>query len=411
MKLTRRDFLKKSGALIACLSFGGTLFATEKGRALLTGHAKFKYHSKSPVLVVVQLSGGNDGINTVIPYGAGAYYDNRPSLGYEPKEVLAINNQLGLHPSLSQMHNYYRDGDLAIIQGVGYSKPDYSHFRSMDIWQTALPEEFSDSGWLGRYIATSMPKMPLPAIQIRGYSQKAFNAPGINIPSIETLEHFYPFTSHNFENDRLRMTEVLKRIYQKQPQKETLRVSAAYATAAFQSVEIIHAMVSSYSSKVTYPETGFANDLQLAAKLIAAKSDTRIYYIELAGFDDHANEREQHARTLDHLDKGLHAFYSDLKDLGLQNDVVTLVFSEFGRRLKENGSGGTDHGTAAPVFVLGGQVKGGLYGSYPSLTSLTGGDLKYEVDFRSVYFTLIEDWLRGDAKEVLGRRFENLGFV
>ncbi|SDN32080.1 Tat (twin-arginine translocation) pathway signal sequence [Paenibacillus sp. yr247] len=411
MKLTRRDFLKKSTALIATLSFGGTMLATEKGRALLSGHAEFKHRVKSPVLVVVQLSGGNDGINTVIPYAAGAYYDTRPTLGYKQNEVLALNNELGLHPSLSHMQQFYRDGNLAIIQGVGYPKPDRSHFRSMDIWQTAKPEELSDSGWLARYILTSMPKHPLPAIQIGGLIQKAFNAPRINIPAIESLEQFYAFTSKTSANDKERMTLELKKIYQNQPKQEMLRVSAKYASAAFQSVESIHSLLSSYKSQLTYPQSGFASDLQLVAKLIAAKAGTRIYYTDMGGFDDHANERKQHANKLKQLDEGLYAFYSDLKDQGLHHDVVTLVFSEFGRRLKENGSGGTDHGTAAPVLVLGGQVKGGLFGAYPSLTNLDYGDLKYEVDFRSVYYTLIEGWLRGDAKTVLGGKFEKLGFV
>ncbi|MDF2651154.1 MAG: hypothetical protein K0Q73_6959 [Paenibacillus sp.] len=411
MKLTRRDFLKKSTALIATLSFGGTLLATEKGRALLSGHAEFKHRVKSPVLVVVQLSGGNDGINTVIPYGAGAYYDTRPTLGYKQNEVLTLNNELGLHPSLPHMQQYYHEGNLAIIQGVGYPKPDRSHFRSMDIWQTAKPEELSDSGWLGRYILSSMPKQPLPAVQIGGLVQKAFIASNINVPSIQSLEQFYAFNPKTPINDKERMTLALKGIYQKQPKQEQLRVSAQHALAAFQSVESIQSMVSGYKSQLQYPKSGFARDLQLVAKLIAAKSGTRIYYTNMGGFDDHANEKQQHIKTLKQLDEGLHAFYTDLKDQGLQQEVVTLVFSEFGRRLKENGSGGTDHGTAAPVLVLGGQVKGGLFGAYPSLTNLDQGDLKYEVDFRSIYYTLVDDWLRGDAKSVLGGTYEKLGFV
>ncbi|MFC5446761.1 DUF1501 domain-containing protein [Paenibacillus aestuarii] len=411
MRMTRRDFLKLSAGVIATLSFGGTLLATEKGRDILRGEADFKYRRRTPVLVVVQLSGGNDGLNTVIPYGSGAYYDARPGLALQQHEVLALNETVGLHPALAHLQQYYEQGKLAIIQGAGYPQPDYSHFRSMEIWQTAKPEELHASGWLGRYIQSSLPEHQLPAVQIGGFTNKAFSAPGINVPSIESLGSFYALSSQIPANDHKRMTSALMKIYQDKPEHEWLRISATQALAAFQSMESVQSMVSAYKSGVSYPKGSLASRLQLIAKLAAAKSGTRVYYVELGGFDDHANEKEQHAGTLRELDEALHAFYTDLQAQRLHRDVVTMVFSEFGRRLKENGSGGTDHGTAAPVFVLGGEVKGGLYGEYPSLAKLIHGDLKYEVDFRSVYYTLIEDWLGGDATSTLGGSFEKLRFI
>lgn len=410
-KLTRREFLIKGTALIAGLSFGGTILSTEKGRALLTGHAGF-FRRRTPVLVVVQLSGGNDGLNTVIPYGSGSYYDARPTIGYHQNEVLSLNQEIGLHPALTELQKLYQSGQLAIVQGVGYPKPDHSHFRSMDIWQTAEPDKLVESGWLGRYIlSSSLHKQPLPAIQIGGIVNKSFLASGFNVPVIQSIEQFYTFNPKLPVGDKALMKQALEAIYHKKPDREQLRVVTESALAAFHNVEAIQSMTSSYTGKAAYPNTPFARDLQLTAKLISGKAGTRVFYAQLGGFDDHAQEKQQHAKTLQQLDSGLGAFFRDLRANGLHEDVVVMVFSEFGRRLKENGSGGTDHGTAAPVLVMGKPVKGGLYGAYPSLTSLDHGDLKYEVDFRSVYYTLIEDWLQGDAKATLGRTYEKLGFV
>jgi uncharacterized protein (DUF1501 family) len=213
------------------------------------------------------------------------------------------------------------------------------------------------------------------------------------------------------QQEKNRIAKAFMEMYDPQRQLTQIQVACRRGTYAYRSVEAIQSLSSAYQSKVEYPNSPFAKDLQLVSKLLAGSSGTRVFYTQLGGFDDHANEKEQHARVLKELDGGLGAFYKDLEAQGLQDRVVTIVFSEFGRRVRENGSGGTDHGTAAPVIVIGGQVKGGLYGAYPSLTNLDNGDLKYEVDFRSVYYTLVKDWLKGDARAVLGKSYEKLTFL
>jgi len=211
--------------------------------------------------------------------------------------------------------------------------------------------------------------------------------------------------------EKNRILRAFQDMYQADGQLEQLRVTSARGRDAYQSVEAIHALSANYVNKIEYPNSGFARDLQLVSKLLAGGAGTRVFQVQLGGFDDHADEKEQHARVLKQLDEGLTAFYKDMETQGIQDRVAVMIFSEFGRRVRENGSGGTDHGTAAPMFVLGGSVKGGLYGGYPSLTQLDNGDLKYEVDFRTVYGTLIDKWLKGDAAGVLGKSYEKLTFI
>lgn len=424
--MTRRELLIKGTALFATLGLGVPLFLNQQGHALITDAALADQADstgaasgtglavKSPVLVVVQLSGGNDGMNTVIPYGLGGYFDARPTLKVTEDEVLALNGQIGLHPSLVGLHEMYKNGKLAVIQGVGYPNPDRSHFRSMDIWETAVPEKLSHSGWLGRYVQSSLGTVrnPLKAVQVGNNASKVFNGDQVNVPVIQTMETFNFLDPKTPVADQNRIAKAFLDMYDPERQGEQLKVTCQRGIDAYNSVEAIHSLSPDYQNKVEYPKGNFAKDLQLVAKMLAGKSGTRVFYVQLGGFDDHAQEKEQHASLLKELDLGLQAFYQDLEAQDLESEVVTMAFSEFGRRVKENGSGGTDHGTAAPVFVLGGNVKGGLYGVYPSLTDLDrNGDLKYEVDFRSVYYTLMDGWLKGDAVGVLGKSYEKLQFI
>ncbi|TVY01089.1 DUF1501 domain-containing protein [Paenibacillus cremeus] len=411
MKLTRRDFLIKGTALLATLGLGGPMIFAENGSLLSTQPANAA-DPDSPVLVVIQLSGGNDGINTIIPYGMGGYFDARPTLKITDSQVLTINDQLGFHPSLTQMHDLFGKGKLAVVQGVGYPKPDHSHFRSMEIWQTAEPEKLIRSGWLGRYAETlGQSSNPLNLLQIGNSANKAFNSEKVNVPVIQTLDTFNFLDPKTPKADQNRIAKAFLDMYDPERQGTVIQVTASRGKEAYESVEAVHSLTNTYQMKVEYPKTGIARDLQLVAKLLAGNSGTRVFYLQLGGFDDHVNEKDLHAKLLKQLDEALGTFYSDLEAQGLQDRVVTMAFSEFGRRVKENGNGGTDHGTAGPVFVLGGKVKGGLYGVMPSLTSLDNGDLKYEVDFRSVYSTLLDRWMKGDAQTVMGKSYENLGFI
>jgi uncharacterized protein (DUF1501 family) len=413
MSLTRRDFLIKGTALLATLGIGGPLLLADKRNSVFANNEERMPDVDSPVLVVVQLSGGNDGINTLIPYGLGGYYDARPTLNYKQSEVLTLNNQVGLHPNLVGLHEQYNNGKLAIIQGVGYPNPDHSHFRSMEIWQTAEPDKWIRNGWLARYLETSLSKNnnPLKAIQIGNSSNIAFNSDKISVPVIQTIESYNLIDPKTPILDKNRIAKTFMDMYGMKDQVESLKVTSQRGAEAYQSVEAIHALSSDYQKKVEYPNTSFAKDLQIISKLLAGKSGTRIFYVQIGGFDDHFDEKNVHAKVLKQLDEGLSAFHKDLEAQGLQDRVVSMVFSEFGRRVKENGSGGTDHGTAAPMLVMGGRVKGGLYGAYPSLTRLDNDDLKYEVDFRSVYYTLVDSWLKGDAAGVLGKSYEKLAFI
>ncbi|KEQ23992.1 DUF1501 domain-containing protein [Paenibacillus tyrfis] len=413
MKLTRRDFLIKGTALLATLGLGGPMIFAENGSLLRSQEADHG-GSDSSALVVIQLSGGNDGLNTLIPYGMGGYFDARPTLGLTQGEVLTIDNQVGLHPSLTRLHALYQRGKLAIVQGVGYPKPDHSHFRSMEIWQTAEPEKMGRTGWLGRYAATSLSRNgnPLKALQIgSGAGGLAFQAERVNVPVIQSLETYSFLDPKMPKTEQNRLAKAFLDMYDPKRQGTVIRVTCERGRDAYDSVDAVHQLGGGYQAKVEYPKSAIARDLQLVVKMLAGKSGTRVFYLQLGGFDDHVEEKELHARLLKQLDEALGAFYEDLEAQGLENRVATMAFSEFGRRVKENGNGGTDHGTAAPVFVLGGKIKGGLYGVMPSLTNLDNGDLKYQVDFRSVYYTVIDQWLKGDAAGVLGKTYERLGFV
>ncbi|TXK85604.1 DUF1501 domain-containing protein [Paenibacillus sp. N3.4] len=411
MKLSRRDFLVKGTALFATLGLGGGLLFSPEGKSIFANG--IEEDVEEPVLVVVQLSGGNDGINTLIPYGQGIYYDARPTLAYQQKDVLSLDNQVGLHPSLAGLAGLYKLGKLAVVQGVGYPEPDHSHFRSMEIWQTAEPEKISRSGWIARYAESSLQKSsnPLKAVQIGGSGSKAFASEKLSFPVIQSLETYQLFDPKTAMLDKNRLNKAFLDMYGASSQMEQLRVISGRGNDAYRSVEAIQALTATYANKIEYPKSNFAKDLQLVSKLLAGKSGTRVFNVQVGGFDDHADEKVQHAKVLTQVDEGLTAFYKDLEAQGLQDRVVVMMFSEFGRRVKENGSGGTDHGTAAPMFLLGGKIKGGLYGAYPSLSNLDNGDLKYQVDFRSVYSTLIDKWLKGDTAAVLGKTYEQLKFI
>ncbi|MDB5054675.1 MAG: hypothetical protein JWM44_2725 [Bacilli bacterium] len=412
MNLSRRDFILRGTALLATLGIGAPLLLTQTSNRVF-GSAEPTKNINSPVLVVIQMSGGNDGLNTIIPYGSGAYFDARPTLSITQKEVLTLDKQMGLHPSLAGLNELYNRGKVAIIQGVGYPKPNHSHFRSMEIWQTAEPDKYLHSGWLGRYVETSLQgnKNPLQAIQIGNEANKAFSSDSINVPVIQTLDNFNFFDPHTPVQDQNRLARSFIDMYNPNGQGTQIKVTCQHGMDAYHSVEAVHTLSSRYQNKVVYPKSGIAKDLQLVVKMLAGQSNTRVFYLQIGGFDDHAREKEQQAKVLKELDEGLSTFYEDLEAQGLQDNVVTMAFSEFGRRVKENGSGGTDHGTAGPIVVLGGKVKGGLYGEAPNLTDLDKGDLKYQVDFRSVYSTIMDNWLKGDAKAVLGKTYENLTFI
>ncbi|MGE5701159.1 MAG: DUF1501 domain-containing protein [Clostridia bacterium] len=393
--ISRRDFIIRSGAFLLGLGLGDSLLAQLIQPDVVKAATRT---AANPVLVVVQLSGGNDGINTLIPFQSGIYYDKRPTIGIKQEDVLPLNQDVALHPSLVGIHELYTQGKVAVIQGVGYPDPDRSHFRSMDIWHTADPAVKEQHGWLGRYLELSnrSASNPVRAIEIGPKLSLALSG-NASVPCIQQL------AGYRLTKDE-RLLKSFKQMY-KMDENAALSTVKTRGNSLILSVERLQGIK---EDSVGYPQTSFAQDLATAAAVIKGGLGTEILYTQLGSFDDHAAENNSHPALLQELDQAIRFFYQDLSQAGIADNVTMLLFSEFGRRLTENGSGGTDHGTAGPVLMIGNKVKGGLYGEYPSLSKLTDGDLNYTVDFRSIYASVIDGWMSGSHQDVLGKTYETL---
>ena len=359
------------------------------------------------ILVVLQLSGGNDGLNTIVPYRNDIYYQNRPNLGIQKSEVLTISDELGLNPAMEAFRELYDEGLVSIINSVGYPNPDRSHFRSMDIWHTASDSnEYLTSGWLGRYLDNQCVGCdnPLHAIEVDdtlSLALKGEQTSGFAVSNPKKLKRQAdnPFLKAIADNGHHHEAENVTYLY------KTLIDTQSSADYLFEKAK-------TYQSKTTYPNNSFARNLKQIAELITADSDTKVYYAGMTGFDTHANQKGQQARLLKHYSDSVAAFVKDLKSNGLLDDVLILTFSEFGRRVKQNGSGGTDHGTANNVFLMGGNLrKAGFYNAAPDLLNLDKGDLVYDIDFRAIYANILENWLEIESKSILGKSFHNLKLV
>ncbi len=406
MGITRRSFLKGGIGLYASLSVA-ELFA-------LAAEAGPR-PSSSKILVVVQLAGGNDGLNTVIPYTDDAYYKARATIGIKQKDVLQLNQSVGLHNGMPELSELFKKGKLAVIQGVGYPEPSRSHFRSIEIWQTAEPRKVKDTGWLGRYLDLSAPTKAnasdtfFPAINVDPILPKTLSAQKVIVPSVNNVADFQFKADPKNEADRLAQINAFNDIYKdfKLDRKyvDQLRAVGMDTTAAS---DYLNKIVQNYKSTAQYPNDSFGKGMKFIAQLITGGVNCKIYNITLGGFDTHTNEGRNHDQLLRKLSAGLNAFQQDLEAQHKDQDVVVMTFSEFGRRVAENGGRGTDHGTAAPMLVLGSGIKGGVVGDHPSLTDLQDGDLKYKIDFRNVYATVLDRWLGADSKQVLGDRFDQL---
>jgi uncharacterized protein (DUF1501 family) len=434
---TRRQFLRTSilgGALASSvpLFLEKTFLCLDTMAAATTG--QITTGKDGTILVVLQLAGGNDGINTLIPYADDAYYKARPHIAIPGKDVLPINAYAGFHPKLAGLRSLYDSGNLGMVQGVGYPNPNRSHFRSTEIWQTASDAGKNvTEGWLGRYFDNCCAGAD-PAtvgIAIGGQTPQAFaSATPKGIAFSNPSQYRYmaeaasePATADQFMRVMNQPEEGHSSLSDNaggsigmiagSPDKEGSTVEFLQRTAleARMSSDKILEITRKSKSTVNYPTNQLGNNLNLVARLIAGGLPTRVYYVSQGGFDTHANQVPSHDRLMGDLDAALSAFVADLKAQGNLNRVLVVSFSEFGRRVSENASGGTDHGAAAPLFVLGGGVKPGLYGAYPSLTDLHDGDLKFNTDFRSVYATVLERWLGVPSEMVLGKKFPLLPFV
>jgi len=365
------------------------------------------------VLLVIQMGGGNDGLNTVVPWSDDGYHRVRPGIGLDPKQVLKLDDRIGFNPALKGLNELYQRGRVALVQGVGYPNPNRSHFEATQIWETASPDRPQQYGWLGRYLdrrfsGGAKPASLFEAVSLGDALPAALVASHVEVPAIGALNAF----AYNTGRD-LASKQSAGVLYDgaKAGQSPYLALVAQTARDAYHGGDVLRRQTAEFTNKATYPANGFAQQLALAAKLIGSTAGSKIVFVSIGSFDTHAGQRAQQDRLLGYLGDGLLAFYTDLAAHGLDQKVLTLTFSEFGRRVTQNASNGTDHGTAMPLFVVGGRVKGGIYGDHPSLTDLDNGDLKFSTDFRAVYATVIEKWLGRDPRDVIGGAYPSLAFV
>jgi uncharacterized protein (DUF1501 family) len=383
-----------------------------------------------PTLVVLQLTGGNDPLNTVVPYTNPLYYDNRPKVHIKAEDVLPIDDQYGFHPSMELIKPFWDSGKMAIVAGTGYEDPSYSHFRSMDIWYTAEPKAVLTDGWLGKLVQEIDPKAEnvLTAVSFGRGLPRALSLAGVPVASVAQLDSYGLLTSLSSPAERESALEAFSCMYDDgfndrgKPEPKPLlpldqigpviKYMGQTGLDAQKGADILRTSLDGYSSTVTYPNTQIGNALKGIAQVKLADLGTRVFYCQHDSFDNHAAQLMVHSKLWRQVSEAVDAFFRDLREHDAADDVIMLLWSEFGRRVKDNGSG-TDHGAAGMSFVIGESVKGGLYGEYPSLkeSDLTIGNLKFNNDFRSTYATILEKWIGVDSKPIVNGSFEQFSFV
>ncbi|MEW4570249.1 DUF1501 domain-containing protein [Tautonia sp. JC769] len=407
MQMGRRSFLRRAAGLAA---FSGTVptFLQKTGLAFDgdpgRGVPPIPGLGDNRVLVVVQLAGGNDALNTVVPYRDDAYYRARPNLAIPSADVLRVDDELGLHPELVELRRLLDNGNLALVQGVGYPNPDRSHFRSTEIWETASPPDASwTEGWLGRYFDNECRGVdsPMVGLQLGDRPAQTFAHPRPRAvtmanPAIFDWPDEGPLGLGFEQIQEVEPTGLADLDYVQRSANATLAASRRIREA-----------VRDDPTEASYAPFAFSQSMKLVAQMIAAEVPTRVYYVSLGGFDTHARQDRRHAALLQELSQGLAAFRDDLAARGHLDRTLVMTFSEFGRRVAENRSGGTDHGTAGSMLLLGGGLRPGLLGDRPDLSRLDDeGDPRFTVDFRSVYAAVLSDWFGADAGAILNGRFE-----
>ena len=368
--------------------------------------------SQDRVLVVIQLTGGNDGLNSIIPYSNELYYKSRPKLAIPKEDVLTFNAEVGLHPSMRGIANLIEGKRLCVVNGVGYPNPNRSHFESMDIWHSCQRKELrTTDGWLGRYFLQSSGLGSADATDSLGLHlgseqlPMALVARGVSTPSLATIEQLR--WKGNFQAAKPRNEAAMQPIANEAQNTESslLDFLSASTSAAMQASERLEKALASPDSSGDFPSTQLGEKLKVISRLLLSGLKTKVYYVTLDGFDTHANQLAAHAGLMRQWSDALHSFHKRLNNAGLGDRVLVITFSEFGRRVAENASQGTDHGAAAPVFLSGPKLECSLLGNHPSLSELDDGDLKYHIDFRRVYATILEDWLGVPSKDMLLQEF------
>jgi uncharacterized protein (DUF1501 family) len=395
--IKRREFIQLGSLATASFMVPKFLKAFERVDRVAPGNK---------VMVILQLSGGNDGLNTVIPIRNDIYYRERPRLGIEKTKALSLTDEVGLHPALIGLKELYDDGSLGILNNVGYPNPDRSHFRSMDIWQTGSgSDQYITTGWVGRYLdaqchGCDKPTYALEIDDVLSLALKGENAKAI---AMKDPQRLFGTSNEKYFKDVLKDhvnsgEETVDYLY------KTMSETLSSANYIFQQSK-------AHPSTTEYPKTELGNGLKTIASLIFSDINTKVYYISLGSFDTHVNQENQQQRLFTELSDAVKAFSKDLKVNNRFNDVLMFTFSEFGRRVSQNASGGTDHGTANNMFLIGGALKQkGIINAMPDLNDLSEGDLKYKIDFKTVYATVLKNWLDADDTAILGKKYDHLSF-
>ena len=399
MQIKRREFLQVGSLATASMMVPRFLKAFESGYLVPQGNK---------VLVILQLSGGNDGLNTVIPFRNDLYYKARPRLGIEKSKALSLTDEVGIHPALTGFKELFDDGSLGILNGVGYPNPDRSHFRSMDIWHCGSnSNEYWTTGWLGRYLDAQCKGCDKPtyALELDDTLSLAMKGEEAKAIAMKDPKRLFGTANQRFFKDVIMQ-------YKDEPGEQP--VDYLYKTLAetISSVDYIFEKSKLHPSKTNYPKSELGQNLKTIASLIFSDINTKVYYVSHGSFDTHVNQQFQQQRLFTEMNDAVKTFMKDLKDNGRFNDVFLMTFSEFGRRVSQNASGGTDHGTANNMFLIGGSLKQkGIINPMSDLEDLDEGDLKYEVDFKNVYATVLKNWLAADDIAILKKKFDCLSFI
>ena len=370
--------------------------------------------NKERTLVVLQLSGGNDYLNTVVPYTNGLYYDNRPTIAHDPERVLKIDDQVGFRPGLEPIKRLWDEGKVAIINGIGYPEPNRSHFRSMDIWHTAMPEEIGTEGWLGRAIREMDPKGEnvLTGVNIGRGLPRSLAVKGVPVASVGNLETYGLFPDTEDEALRKYAVESFAKMYGSKGKDAVMDFLGQTGRDALKGADMLRTAPAKYTSNVEYATDPISQDMQSAAKVMFAGFGTRILHTQYGSFDTHSGEIFKHDLLWRDTARAVGDFWDDVTEHGLDDQTVILMFTEFGRRIKDNGSG-TDHGSGGVAFLIGNAVNGDMYGEYPSLEEKDQieGDLRYNNDFRTTYSSILEQWLDIEAAPIVNGSFEQFELI
>lgn len=412
--LSRRDFVKGGVALVSIgtsaqsLLKGAVAFAAQNGAYVVDPNNK-------KILILIQLAGGNDGLNTIIPASDPTYRSSRSTLGIAEEAVLPLDEGFGLHPSLVGIKGLWDSGKLAVVRGVGYPEQNYSHFKSMAIWQAGDPKLQLANGWLGRALEQleSEQHDPFLGFNVGSSTPPEMRTPTLSIPSVRDPADYGVKVGGKLADDTDARTATMLKLYEQYPSTSRYGVLLeTTAETAVSSAKMLGEAASKYVPAVEYPDSSFGSGLSVLAEAIVGDLGMRVGHITLGGFDTHNNQLAEHTDLMGTLDAGLTAFYQDLQAHGKADDVLVLTWSEFGRRVQQNANGGTDHGAGSIMFALGNGVQRGLYGDAPNLAALVdNGNVPYTTDFRRVYATVIDRWLGVPHEALLGQHWDPLGFL